>query len=110
MILAGSIARSIGGSDEGLRVPALVDLFILVLAGIVSIPLALSLKCPCCARRFLYQSYETKHANARTKWKMDYWAYVVIDVLCRRTFVCMYCGSESFVNNGKSAPDREERV
>jgi hypothetical protein len=110
IILICILVANISSSEEGLRIPALVCILVLILAGIVYLPLSLSLKCPSCARRFLYQNDETKHANARTKWKMDYWAYVVIDVLFRRSFVCMYCGSESFVYNGKSTPDREEHI
>ena len=101
------VAGYITHNDDQLRALAFCSIVVLIFSALVYLTLAIYLKCPSCARRFLYQSDETKHANARTKWKMDYWAYVVIDILCRRTFVCMYCGSECFVYNGKSTPDRE---
>ena len=87
LILLGSL-----GSIEALGMPALACLAILVSAALVYIPFAFSLKCPSCSRRFLIQSDELKHENARTRWRLDYWAFVVIDVLLRDSFVCMYCG------------------
>jgi len=96
MLLTGSIK----GLDGQLRIPASVCILVLILAGIVYLTLALYLKCPSCSKRFLFHRSKTKHANARTKWGMDYWGYVVIDVLSHRRFVCMYCGNEYFVNKG----------
>ena len=94
LILVGSI----GGIDY-LGQPALMCLVILILAGFSYIPLALSLKCPACYRRFLFQNDELKHENARTKWRLDYWAFVVIDVLLHNSFVCMYCGVKSILSD-----------
>jgi len=98
------VAGYITQNDDQLRALAFCSIVVLIFSALVYLTLAIYLKCPSCARRFLYQSDETKHANARTKWKMDYWAYVVIDVLFRRSFVCMYCGSEQLVNKGYGTP------
>lgn len=96
-LLLGLIG-SIGGIDY-LGQPALVCLFILILSVLSYIPIAFSLRCPTCSRRFLLQSDELKHGNARTKWRLDYWAFVVVDVLLRNSFVCMYCGGKSVLRD-----------
>lgn len=106
MVLVGSL----GIPDEQLRKPGLICLFVLLLAGVVSLLLALYLECPVCSRRFLIQTYDPKSENARTKWGLDYWAFVVLDVLLRNSFVCMYCGNTSFLNNRKGMTEREERI
>jgi hypothetical protein len=102
MLLVASIVKL----DEQTRAPALVTMFVLILAGVVGLLLALYLKCPACSRRILIQTYDAKSDKARTKWKLDYWAFVVIDVLLRGSFVCMYCGTKSFLSNtpSKSLP------
>jgi hypothetical protein len=94
LILVGSI-----GEIDYLGKAALVCLAILILAALSYIPLAFSLKCPTCTRRFLIQCDELKHENARTKWRLDYWAFVVVDVLLRESFVCMYCGGKSVLSD-----------
>ena len=94
LILLGSL-----GGIEALGKPALASLAILVSAALVYIPFAFSLKCPACSRRFLIQSDELKHEDARTKWRLNYWAFVVVDVLLRDSFVCMYCGVKSILSN-----------
>jgi hypothetical protein len=92
------VAGYITHNDDQLRALAFCSIVVLILSALVYLALAVYLKCPSCSRRFLIQTYEPRSDKARTKWKMDYWAYVVIDVLFRRTFVCMYCGRESLVN------------
>lgn len=97
LILVGSI-----GEIDSLGKPALVGLGILIMAALCYIPLAFSLRCPTCSRRFLIQSDELKHENAQTKWRLDHWAFVVIDVLLRDSFVCMYCGTKSLLSHTSS--------
>jgi hypothetical protein len=77
--------------------PALVCLWALIIVGAGALPLMLYLKCPSCSKRLMESYY-----GAHTKWKIDYWAYVVIDVLRRRTFKCMYCGTECFINTERA--------
>lgn len=98
IIFGTLIAGYITHNDEELRTLALCSIVLLILAGLVYLALAIYLKCSLCSRRFLIQTYEPKSDKARTKWKMDYWAFVVIDVLFRRSFVCMYCGAKYQVN------------
>jgi len=97
MILAASIAKL----DEQLRAPALITGLVFILAGVVYLLLAIYLKCPACSRRFLIQTYAPKSDKARTKWKMDYGAFVVIDALSSRSFVCMYCGTKYLLVNAR---------
>ena len=89
------IAGYITHNDEQLRILAFCSIVVLILSALVYLALAIYLKCPLCSRRFLIQTYETKSDKARTKWKIDYWAFVVIDVLLRRSFVCMYWGQNT---------------
>ena len=96
-----TLVGSIGHLEE-LGKPAIVSLFVLIFAVLIYIPLAISLKCLVCRRRFLIQTDEVKHENARTKWRLDVWALVVIDVLLRGTFVCMYCGTKNFISQQDS--------
>lgn len=98
IVLGILIAGYITHNDEELRTLAFCSIVVLILAGLVYLALAIYLKCPLCSRRFLIQTYEPKSGKARTKWKMDYWAFVVIDFLFRRSFVCMYCGTKYQVN------------
>jgi hypothetical protein len=94
LILVGSLS-----DIEAFGKPALACLFILIFAALLYIPISFFLKCPSCSRRFLMQSNELKHDNARTKWRLDYWAFVVVDVLLHNSFVCMYCGGKSILRN-----------
>jgi hypothetical protein len=92
------IAGYITHNDEQLRILAFCSIVVLILSALVYLALAIYLKYPLCSRRFLIQTYETKSDKAWTKWKIDYWAFVVINVLLRRSFVCMYCGTKYLVN------------
>ena len=99
------VAGYITHNDDQLRALAFCSIVVLILSALVYLALAIYLKCPLCYRRFLIQTYDAKSDKARTKWKMDYWAFVVIDVLLKRSFVCMYCGTKYLVNKA-SGEDR----
>src|SRR5713101_4679323 len=94
IIFGTLIAGYITHNDEELRILAFCSIVLLIFAGLVYLALAIHLKCSLCSRRFLIRTYEPKSEKARTKWKMDYWALVVVDVLHSGTFVCMYCGTK----------------
>lgn len=95
ILVAGYITRN----DEELRALAFCSIVVLILAALVYLALAIYLKCPVCSHRFLFQTYAPKSEKARTKWGIDYWAFVVVDVLLRRNFVCMYCGTNFVLTN-----------
>lgn len=101
------VAGYITQNDDQLRTLAFCSIVVLIFAALVYLALAIYLKCPACSRRFLIQTYEPKSDKARTKWNMDYWTFVVIDTLFRRSFVCMYCGTKCFLSNtsSKSLPN-----
>ena len=98
------VAGYITQNDDQLRSLAFCSIVVLILAALVYLAFAIYLKCPVCARRFLIETYEPKSPKARTKWKMDYWAFVVIDVLLRRSFICMYCGEKFILNKTSEDP------
>jgi hypothetical protein len=64
------------------------------LAIVVAAELALAwtLRCPACDRRVLLQTYGPFHPAARAWSVGGTYAPIVVDVLRRRRFTCMYCG------------------
>ena len=69
-----------------------VILFVFVV--VISVLTSLFHKCPNCHRCFLVEVPGMKHQNARSLWKLDYWATAIIDILFKKSFVCMYCGTK----------------
>ncbi len=65
----------------------------------MAIFLGLTHKCPNCDKRFLMETPEIKHQNAKHLYHLDYWASTVIDVIFNKQFTCMYCGKTVSLKN-----------
>ena len=64
----------------------------LVIVIAVELALAWTLRCPACDRWVLLQTYGPFHPAARAWSVGGTYAPIVVDVLRRRRFTCMYCG------------------
>src|SRR5206468_2789681 len=65
--------------------------------------LAATLRCPACRRRFLIESRGPKHPAPRRA-PFGYWGTTVWDMLTRRRWTCMYCGTTCSVRRMGAAP------
>ncbi len=70
----------------------LVGFFLLV--QVVAFAMSRSLSCPLCHCSVLHSKSCRKHQRARNYFHLGHLFSVVLDVLFRRAFSCMYCGTE----------------
>jgi hypothetical protein len=66
----------------------------------IHVALVLTLRCLTCHRRFLIDQGRTKHPGATRRPHLDYWGSTVLDILQRREFTCMYCGTRCCLSRG----------
>lgn len=59
--------------------------------------MAIITRCPTCNRRVFIDTGSAKHPNARNVKKLGHFSTIVIDVIRRREFVCMHCGTSYHV-------------
>jgi len=65
-----------------------------VVWGFLMIALESTFRCDHCRRRFMIEGFGAKHAAARRRGRMNYWASAIADVMWDRVFTCMYCGHQ----------------
>lgn len=87
-------------------VAVLAVIYVVLLAELC---LAYTLACPACARPVLLQGSGPFYPGARHYPVGGYYAVVVMDVLRRRRFTCMYCGHPC-VLAGADTPPRAARA
>jgi len=81
------------GPVTGSAIPLIASFALLMLAGLVYTLLAFGARCPECADYVFVEKPGEKHPAARKRRYLNHWATVVIDILSRREFTCMYCGT-----------------
>ena len=55
------------------------------------------LKCPSCGKRPTVQGYKAIHPTSEKKAGLDGWAVVVINIIRKKQFRCIHCGSDLYV-------------
>ena len=71
----------------------------LVFFGLMYIVVGSRLRCIQCGNHILIENNLPKHPLAHRIKGFSYWATVVIDILFRRQFACMYCGQRYITTN-----------
>ncbi len=93
--LVASISLFIYGFFNKDILQILVPVFcVFIIIAAIGVTTSLLHRCPNCNRRFLIEIPGSKHVSARKVGGLDFWATVVIDVLSKGRFVCMYCGEK----------------
>lgn len=68
-----------------------VSLFVFFLLALAYMPLAFSIRCQSCRKHILVQ-WNTEPRYAQKSYGMDGWASIIVRILKREPFRCMYCG------------------
>ena len=76
-----------------LNAPFIVALVLFIGTAAAYAVLALSLRCSVCGKRILAQGLHRKKDAAETIAGMDDWAIAVVQVLSKRGFRCIHCGT-----------------
>jgi hypothetical protein len=66
----------------------------MVVFGAIHIFLSFKLKCSNCNKMVTVQGFATVHNKSRKSKYLNAWSSVVLDVLIKREFICIHCGTE----------------
>jgi len=75
----------------GPLLPALIGVFFV--AAIIHVVLSLQHACPVCDKHPTIEGFGATHEDSKSQAALSGWAGVVLNILKRRQFVCIHCGT-----------------